>query len=132
MVVAASALGMMAVANPAASAAPALTATPSTDLVDGQTVTATISGFRADTIVFVTECAMVAPNTLACDAANVVQVTTDATGAATTPVTARKVFEGVLADGTPYGPVDCAGGGCLVAAGDVDQVDGALAPISFQ
>nr|WP_042188156.1 enediyne antibiotic chromoprotein [Kibdelosporangium sp. MJ126-NF4] len=135
ILVAAATFGLLVTANSAASAdAPTLTVTPSTDLVDGQSVAAAVSGFKAGATVFVSECAVVAPNTIACDAPNAVQLTTDASGNGSTSVTAHKSFTGYLGDGTPHGPVDCATvtGGCLIAAGDSDHVDGALAPITFQ
>ncbi len=101
----------------AASAEPGLSVTPSSGLSDGETVSVSATGFVPESTLSVGQCASVdgAP---ACPAGEPLQLTTDADGAATTPLTVQKTFEGYRFDGTSVGMVDCTVDECFVGAGD--------------
>ncbi|WP_037712681.1 MULTISPECIES: enediyne antibiotic chromoprotein [Actinomycetes] len=118
----------------AASPSPSISATPSTGLTDGTVVTATVNGFTAGGTVQVSECAIPSAGLIVCDKSQVARITTDATGSASTTVTARKSFTGYTLDGTQWGPVDCptVPGGCLIGAVDQPVTVHVGVPISFQ
>ncbi|MGQ0744962.1 MAG: neocarzinostatin apoprotein domain-containing protein [Acidimicrobiales bacterium] len=115
----------------AAVAAPAdpeqVVVTPSTGLVDGQTVQVSFSGFTAEVPVLIRQCL---PNPLAgeaCDFETLVDTVTDADGAGSFPFTLR------TSDGSLGLPCDAANP-CTIAVSrffsDFNS-DAAFAPISF-
>ncbi|MCP2336095.1 enediyne antibiotic chromoprotein [Actinomadura rupiterrae] len=115
-----------------ASAAVALTVTPSSGLSDGQVVQTSATGLTPGTTYRVGECAEVEPNTFACSFPDIVQGTADANGNFATPLTVRASFQGVKFDGTTWGPVDCKVQQCEIGIGDLNLDPGARTPISFQ
>ena len=70
-------------AVPASAAGPTVSATPNTDLADGQTVSVSASGFAANTEMAVVECPGTVVSPATCDLNTVVFTTTNATGAYT-------------------------------------------------
>jgi hypothetical protein len=112
-------------------AVPAVTVSPSEDLVDGQEVAVSATGFNAGEDLFVAECAVLNEQ-LACNVSEAVPVTTDETGGAAAKVVVRRTFAAVSPDGTPVGDVDCTTVpvGCAIIAG-VDPSRFAHARISF-
>ena len=96
---------------PASAAVPTVSATPNTNLADGQVVSVSASGFAANTEMAVVECptTVISPST--CDLATVVFTVTDATGAYTD---FQFTVSRILTDGT-----DCAlNGGCYIGTQD--------------
>jgi hypothetical protein len=106
-------------------AATTLTVTPSTDLVDGQLVSVSISGFPATTSIGVVECALGAVNANGCDLRTLQYPTTDANGHVVTPFIVGAKLS------TANGPVDCRTTACSIGAGTFDQSATAGAPITF-
>jgi hypothetical protein len=113
---------VLASSAPASAATPTVTASPSTGLVNGQTVTLTGSGYEANHAIFVLECSSSA-GASACDVSHLKPVTTSATGTFSTTFT---VATGAIGDGT-CNP----GQSCIIAAGDASGVGGA-ANITFK
>lgn len=108
-----------------ASAAPAITVTPNTDLVDFQTVTVSGSGYSPDVSVAVVQCRVGAIGVDDCDLGNVTYPTTDATGAFTVEFTVERIIE---VGGTD---VDCAPANCVVGAGTFDLSEVAGVAVTF-
>ena len=106
---------------------PTLSVTPSTNLLDRQTVTVTGSGYPADTSVVLLEC--LDPPTadpFNCGYSSVHNVLSDGSGAISTTITVRRI---VRTQGTS---TDCATAGACVLLSGVNEVgDGATAPIQF-
>jgi hypothetical protein len=123
------ALGLILASQAVALAAPAISVTPSAGLKDVATVAVSGSGLSPDTLYHFGQCGAVSPDVLACNAATAVDVITDANGAAETPLTVHRVFDGILSDGSTI-TVDCGVVACLVGGND-DTGAGAGAPISF-
>jgi hypothetical protein len=113
---------VLASSAPASAATPTVTASPSTGLVNGQTVTLTGSNYEANHAIFVLECHSSA-GASACDVNHLKTVTTSATGTFSLTFT---VVTGAIGDGT-CNP----GQSCILAAGDASGVGGA-APITFK
>ncbi|MGW5937637.1 enediyne antibiotic chromoprotein [Streptomyces celluloflavus] len=115
-----------------AASAPAVTATPSSGLSDGDTVAGT--GFTADTPVFVTECAQVENGTVVCNSPDVKVVATTSDGKVpSTQLTVRKTFKGSTPDHMVWGTVDCStvANGCAIGVAG-DSAAGARTPITFK
>jgi hypothetical protein len=93
-----------------ASAAPSITVTPSTGLVEGQQVTVALSGFGAGESLLFGACPT-GGGLLSCDESSAVNVTVDASGRASVPFTVH------LALNTPNGFVNCqaSAGRCSLA-----------------
>lgn len=110
-----------------------VTVTPSTGLVDGQSVDVAVTGFGAAEELFVAQCAQPEPGVFLCDMVNVQSLTTDADGAGSVATTVHATFEGFDQTGSPVATVDCAtvAGGCLLGAMN-HTGSSAFAPISFQ
>ena len=102
----------------ATEAAPGVSVTPSSGLSNGDTVSVSLTGFTPNAAVFTCECAVVAADQVACPAGGWVQLTTDASGAASTPLTVVSSFEGFLLDGTSVGTVDCHTVQCVVGTSE--------------
>ncbi|GII65092.1 hypothetical protein Skr01_51770 [Sphaerisporangium krabiense] len=128
---AALAFGVAAAMAPGAqAAAPSFSATPNTGLSDGSVVTVSVSGAAANETYSIAECAHLAAGVLACDESSGASFTTDASGAATFPVTVRKTFEGKTYEGTTVGTADCAVDACYLGAGNNNLVLGEVS-LSF-
>jgi hypothetical protein len=113
-------------AGPAAAQDPTVTVDPAEDLADGDTLTATVSGFPANGDSFLSgQCVSPIEDPLQqCDTANVVPVPLDADGAATYEIT---VHTG------PIGTGECGPDGdqCVIMVGSLTEPEFAFAPISF-
>nr|CEL19944.1 hypothetical protein [Kibdelosporangium sp. MJ126-NF4]CTQ97168.1 hypothetical protein [Kibdelosporangium sp. MJ126-NF4] len=130
---AAAVLGMTVAFGPAALAdAPSVTATPSTGLVDGQSVSAAVAGFAAGEEVIVAQCANPG-GVVVCDWASTVHFNADGSGSGSASVTVHATYEGKTQTGEVYGTVDCAtiDGGCKVGAVNATYTTVAYTPISF-
>lgn len=114
----------------ATEAAAGVTVTPSSGLSNGDTVSVSLTGFGPNTAVFAGECAYISPDQVACPAGDPVQLTTDADGAASTPLTVQASFEGFLLDGTAVGTVDCHIAQCVIGTSDAAG-NGAQQTITF-
>jgi hypothetical protein len=98
---------------PVSAADPTVSATPNTDLADGQQVSVSASGFAPNTFMAVVECPTTTISPGTCDLNTVLFVTTDSDGAyADFPF----IVSRILSDGT-----DCAGG-CYIGTQDADAV----------
>ncbi|MGW5051326.1 enediyne antibiotic chromoprotein [Actinokineospora sp. NPDC004072] len=127
------ALGLAVAFQPMASAAPAaagLNVTPATGLSHGDTVSVSVTGFTPNTTVFIGQCAAVGGDA-ACPAGDPLQVTTNASGAATATLAVKKTFDAFRLDGTPVGVVDCATAVCAVAASEASG-NGLSVTLSFK
>ena len=103
----------LAISTAPASAAPAVTASPSSGLADGQTVTVTGTGFPAGAEVAVSQCR---ENTTCTD--TLAKATVGANGTFTAPYTVRKQFAATdwsTGTGTPV-TVNCAVQQCQLVA----------------
>lgn len=136
-VIAGLALGLTSVLPSVASAgvtvAPAVTVSPSTGIADGAEISVIASGLRANTSYHVGQCAVVdfSNFTLACNAADSLDVTTDADGNVSTAITVRRVYDGVVgAEGRPWGEIDCTDVDCGIGLAD-ETGAGAGANITF-
>ncbi|MEV4625749.1 enediyne antibiotic chromoprotein [Micromonospora sp. NPDC049523] len=129
----AAALGLaVALQAPASASAATATVTPSTGLTDGAVVQVDADGLTAGSTYDVGQCAFVPTGDLVCNPADFTQVTADAAGTATTPLTVRASYAGVLHDGTPWGTVDCTTTPCSVGLSDATGTGPAPVAISFQ
>jgi hypothetical protein len=108
-----------------AAAAATLTVTPSTNLVDGQLVSVSISGFPANTAIAVVECGPSAVDENGCDLRTLQYLTTDANGHVVTPFIVGAELS------TFNGSVDCRTAGCSIGAGTFDASTTAGASIAF-
>jgi hypothetical protein len=126
------ALGLALTFQPGPASALAVSVTPSTNLVDGQSVTVSGTGLTPGTVYHIGECAPV-DSTIACNQPEGVDVTADSAGTATATLTVRKTFVGLVGapPGTPVGTIDCGTQACLVGFGD-DAGNGGGVPISFR
>jgi hypothetical protein len=114
------------------SAAPAFAAgsivvSPSTDLLDGQTVEVSGTGFTANTFLGIAMCEPAPSSTLDCDLSPLGTVTTDGEGSFTTTFSVRRIMS------TSNGNIDCADapGTCVVVVGETDFTQIATFPLSF-
>jgi hypothetical protein len=105
---------------------PALTATPSTDLADGQTVTVVGTGFPRNTSLGMTQCRTGDESPSGCDLGNVRFVTTDADGGFTAEYVVHLTYP------STGGTVDCSVADmCRIGAGLAPGGVGASALLSF-
>ncbi len=105
---------------------PTLTATPSTGLANGQTVTVHGAGYPASTSLGMAQCVTGDESSERCDLSNVRFVTTDAEGAFTTTFIVHTSYQ------SPTGPIDCkVDGFCRIGAGVSEGGLGASALLSF-
>jgi hypothetical protein len=107
-----------------ASAAEAITVTPSTNLHDGSVVTVSFSGFAAGSSVVVGQCTKATFAVGDCDVARVLTVQADSTGSGSTPYT---VHTGAIGTGTCN-----AGSTCYLAAVVPSPVEVAVKAIRFK
>jgi hypothetical protein len=108
---------------------PSLTANPSAELADGQTITVTGSGFTPNSLIGMAECESNATSPANCDLSTVQEVESDGTGSFSTPYTVSRLFT-VYNDATGTSTtIDCALTPCLLGAADVSDysVDAAAA-----
>jgi len=117
---------MLLVAGPAAAQDAGITVEPSTDLVDGDTLTVTVSGFPAGAETFVSgQCVTpIADPLQQCNVANIIPVPLDANGEATFEITVNT---------GPIGTGNCGFGAddCVIMVGSLSEPEAAFAPISF-
>jgi LPXTG-motif cell wall-anchored protein len=108
-------------------ASPTLTATPSTNLVDGQQVELEGSAFGEDGEVAVAECKAGVTSESECDSSDIAIVSTDQSGSFSTPFA---VARDISVNGDT---IDCAqAGACVVAAGNLPSLSsGAATQIAF-
>ncbi len=130
-VVAAMAMGMAMLGAAPAHAAGAVTATPSTGLADGQTIQVSVTGFPANTDLFILQCTAAptgAPGlTPKCNLDGAVLPKTNGAGAVTTPF---KVKAGPI--GTDGGVCPVANDGpCYIVASTSDPSTAVGIPIDF-
>lgn len=107
---------------------PTLTVTPSTDLVDHQTLTAEGTGFAPDSPVLVTECPANAQAVDACDANAFFRADTDGNGSFSIPVATSTLIDGGSIE------ADCRTTDCMFVASSTDGFDSrttATAPVTF-
>ncbi|ALG08589.1 enediyne antibiotic chromoprotein [Kibdelosporangium phytohabitans] len=131
--IAAAAIGLAVAFSPSALAdAPSVTATPSTGLADGQTVSAAVAGFAAGEEVIVAQCAQPG-GVIVCDWANTSRFNVDDSGSGSGALVVHAAYQGTTQTGEPYGTVDCATveGGCKVGAINATYTTLAATPISF-
>lgn len=107
-----------------------VTATPSTGLNSGDTISYTASGFAGNEQVRVGECAQVGDDVV-CAQDTSQHVTTDASGGLSGNLVVTKIFQGVRIDGSPYGSVDCSALVCGVGVTNGSLSEHAAATISF-
>ena len=123
--VVAAAIAMTLVWAVPASAASSLVVTPNTDLVDFQTVSATGSGFAANTSVVLLECEATAVDASGCDLGTLTYQNTDGTGSYTADFVVQRLIN------TGAGQVDCAPSLCVLASANFDATDAASAQLQF-
>ena len=119
--------GLLAVvpATPAA-AASAITVTPSTNLVQGQTVSVSGTGYPANSTVGIIECGAGAQTAFDCEL-RYTTAPTDASGAFSN---ASFVVNQVISSGN-LGTLNCAVDSCIIAVGTLDQQNIAVQPITM-
>jgi len=103
-----------------------ITVDPEADIVDGDTLTVTGSGFRPDAVVELHPCVEDASPPAGCDYAKRVNTVADGSGAFVATVPAHQFLYGT--------GVDCRLSQCVVGAGEAVDVPGTFvtAPISFE
>ncbi len=106
---------------------PTLTATPSTNLLDGQSITVSGANYNPDEPVAIVECQAGATSVGGCDPTTLQAVTADQTGSISGPYEVTRVIN-------PSGtPIDCAGAdACVLASLDENFDILATAPIAFK
>jgi hypothetical protein len=118
--------GLSFVGVATASAAPAITVTPSTALTAGQTVSVVGTGYTAGLTLYAIECLATATSITGCDTASATLVTESATGTFTQ---AFVVVTGTVGNGTcGTTSTDLT---CIVEVADQAQTNLAAAPITF-
>ncbi|HEX8629936.1 MAG TPA: enediyne antibiotic chromoprotein [Catenuloplanes sp.] len=120
----------------AAEGAAAISATPSSGLVNGQSIEVAVTGFGAGANLYVGQCAYLTVDKASpvCDLSSSQQVVADAAGAGSAPLTVHSSFEGTdVATGESVGLVDCGtvAGGCVVNAVSEDFSAFAVTDVSF-
>jgi hypothetical protein len=111
----------------AAQVAPSVVVSPSTDLVDGQTVSVEASGFPANTTLAVVECQAGGTTVSDCGVGTASVLSSDANGQLTTDyATSRVIFT------RSVGRLDCATDACVLVVGTLSATVVATEPISFQ
>jgi hypothetical protein len=124
--------GVGAPSSPAAAqtAEPTLVVTPSSDLLDGQTVLVEGSGFLPDTTAYIVLCPAGVTDGFDCDLQDFPPaVTTDNAGSFTRSVVVSRDIIGQVA-GQPTA-LDCAVDACKLMAGDINQTRTQSVPIDF-
>ena len=117
---------------------PQATATPSTGLVNGQTVSVTSTGWAAGEPLLATECATLptsagVPGNTVCDAKTGLTLVADATGSVTFKHVAATTFVGYAPPNRePWGTVDCSKYPCSMGVANQALTAMAIAPISFK
>jgi hypothetical protein len=106
-----------------------LVVTPSTNLVKGQRVTVTGSGFTPHDQVYLVECLVKATGQNGCDVATATPVTISATGVL--PATKFTVVTGVVGSGT-CGTNATNLKACAISAGNATGGDSSVTPIAFK
>jgi hypothetical protein len=114
---------------PQAVNAASISVTPATGLSDGAAVAVSGTGLQAGVVYHIGECVQVGPTSLACNPGTNIDVTANAGGAASTPLSVNRAFTGVTHEGTTHS-VDCTVDNCVIAFFS-DSFDGGLVPISF-
>ncbi|MBM2620136.1 hypothetical protein JIG36_31940 [Actinoplanes sp. LDG1-06] len=110
--------------------AASMTASPSTGLRDGQTISITAAGLQVGTTYTLGECGLVG-EVFSCNGADLVTVRPDADGNARANLTVRIKFQGSVGpDGTPGPSVDCTVVECGLGMFN-ENGDNAGAAISF-
>ena len=107
-----------------------ISVTPATGLSDGAAVAVSGTGLQAGVVYHLGECIQVSATSLACDPTTNADVTANASGAASSPLTVHRAFTGVSHDGATHA-ADCTVDNCVVAFFS-DTFDGGLVPISFK
>lgn len=108
---------------------PQLKVSPNTSLTNGESVTVSGSGFKANDQVYVVECLTNASGESNCDIATATPVTITATGSL--PSTSFKVVTGTVGNGT-CGTSSSDLDSCDVSAGNASGGDSATAAITFK
>ncbi|MGC7096624.1 enediyne antibiotic chromoprotein [Amycolatopsis lurida] len=121
--------GLTLASQAGASAAGTVSVTPATGLASGATVTVSATGLTANLEHFVGLCGTVGSQ-YACDATGVVSVTTNASGAASTPLTVKKTFTGTVGGGGSVA-VDCGAVQCVIGVYNADGSAGASTNVTF-
>lgn len=121
-------LALVVVAASPAAAAPAVDATPKTDLVDRQVVDVTGGGFSAGGTVGIVQCVSGLTSTSDCDLGSVVFAEVDASGSVGSSFEVQRIIDTANAE-----DVDCAAaaGACVIAVGRTDLSEVATVAISF-
>ena len=123
--------GLTSLGVATASAAPAITATPSTGLLNGSSVAVAGTGFVANETLYALECINdgAATNATDCDTSTVSIATSSATGTFSTTV---KVVTGTIAGTTTCGTSSTDLSSCAIAVStNPPSADAALIPITF-
>ena len=111
-----------------AGAAPLVSVTPNTALVDGQNVSVAATGYTPGSSLAVIECVVGATSESDCDTSTLVFAQADGSGALSTTY---GVFRQVFTVNNTSG-IDCAPANCtLVVANIVDQSEAASSPLNF-
>jgi hypothetical protein len=111
-----------------AGAAPVGTVTPSTNLIEGQTVHVAASGFAADASIAIIECEQGALDANGCDLGTLFTTSADSTGHVSEDV---QVFRLISTGNSPDG-VDCANSSCVLGVADFSDISVAVGiPLSF-
>ncbi|SEF24274.1 Neocarzinostatin family protein [Amycolatopsis pretoriensis] len=121
-------------ATAASAAAPALTASPSSGLTDGQVVDVSGTGYAAGSTIVLLECDAAQPAGRACDKAALVGTVAGADGTLAAKLAVHKTFQAVdLSTGAAGATVDCATAHCVIASADTSDTgtEGAGVSISF-
>ena len=99
--------------------AAAITITPDEELIDGQAVTVSGTGFLGDSTVYIVPCPAGATTPAECDISPVpAGVPTDASGSFTADYVAQRLIQGQVG-GVPT-DLDCAVDSCVLGVGDID------------
>lgn len=107
-----------------------ISASPSTGLADGQTVTVKGTGLDAGMLYTVGQCGPVSATETACNTATWKDVTAGADGTLSTPLVVRSKFVGTSANGATY-TIDCKAVSCVAAVFDA-SFNGGTAALSFR
>jgi hypothetical protein len=108
-----------------------LSATPSTNLFDGETIFVTGSGFAPNAQIGMTECKTGA-GLEGCDISSALEFTSDGSGSFSTLFTVSKVFDISNKLGTTEKSFDCAPSRCFLGAADLSNYDfAATTPLEF-
>ena len=113
-----------------AQAAPTLTVTPNDELLDGEPVSVTGTGFLPNSTVYIIPCPAGATTVPECDTSLLPDgVQTDAAGSFSADHVAQRFIQGQIG-GVPT-DLDCAVDPCVLGAGDLGLERTAFAPIDF-